>query len=133
MDGVTMADSTFGERFTFARLWQSMHHAHEQDADFAKGIGKSKGAVSGYRRQRKPPPAETVSVMAPRMGVDAGWLTFGKTGAPDGFAEWLERLREDAIRLAAAKVPRHGVSRSKRGAIAPAVAAGGRGKGKGGR
>lgn len=89
-----MADSTFGERFTFARLWQSLHVLDEEDKDFARHVGKSKGSISTYYHRETAPPAEGVGRMAARMGVDPGWLTHGgATAAPAGFADWLERQR----------------------------------------
>ncbi|NUQ92861.1 MAG: hypothetical protein HOQ26_08100 [Gemmatimonadaceae bacterium] len=90
--------STFAERFTFGRLWQSLHGVLESDDDFAMGIDRSASSVSLYRQQEHAPPSPTVARMAELMGVSAGWLAFGgDAGAPPLFAEWLARQRAAAV------------------------------------
>lgn len=93
--------STFGERFVFGRLWQSIHSVLESDDDFAKGVELSPGSISAYRKRDEAPPMASVRPVAERLGVDAGWLAAGgEAGQPEGFADWLQRQR-DALKARA--------------------------------
>jgi transcriptional regulator with XRE-family HTH domain len=91
--------STFGERFTFARLFQSMHRVNETDQDFAEAVGRSKGTVSQWRKAREAPGPDVCLRIADRTGLDASWLLLGErasTAAPEPFPAWLERQRRGA-------------------------------------
>lgn len=91
------AASTFGERFAFARWWQSGHVRHESDQQFGAGVGRTKGAVSQWRKAKEPPPVEITVAIAQRTGSDAAWLLgLPDAPAPDGFAEWLAIYRRSA-------------------------------------
>ncbi|HKW09740.1 MAG TPA: hypothetical protein VJO33_05125 [Gemmatimonadaceae bacterium] len=96
----TNPGSSFGERFAFARWYQSGHVRHETDRQFAKGVGRTQGAVSLWRKAVEPPPREICAVIAARCGVDAGWLIAGdlsQAPTPPGFAEWLGIYRKGAV------------------------------------
>lgn len=80
--------STFGQRFEFARDYQSVHGVKERDTEFAKAIGVSNGLVSGWRVADQPPPTDRCLAIAERCRVDPGWLAFGEKSrapAPMGF------------------------------------------------
>lgn len=83
-----VAASTFGQRFEFARDYQTVNGIKERDTDFAKAIGVSNGLVSGWKTAEQAPPVERCLAIAERCGVDPGWLAFGeksKAPAPPGF------------------------------------------------
>lgn len=91
-----MADSTFGERFAFARWYETGRVRNETDAEFGEAIYRSKGAVSQWRKSEIPPPQPICAAIAERTGVDLGWLMAGEKShapEPEGFARWLATYR----------------------------------------
>ena len=91
------AESTFAERFAFARSHQDISGRGENDSAFAKAIEVSASTISDYRQRDEVPPAERVLTIAERTGVDPGWLAFGartQAPAPAGFGQWLEGQRQ---------------------------------------
>lgn len=94
------SESTFGERFAFARWWETGHVRSETDAQFAAAIRYAKGTVSGWRGLKDAPPTDTCQAIAARTGVDVGWLSHGERSAapaPPAFAHWLEVHRKSQV------------------------------------
>jgi transcriptional regulator with XRE-family HTH domain len=89
--------STFGERFSFARWYQSGHVRHETDNQFAEAVGRDKSTVSQWRKAKEPPPREITVAIAERTGVEAAWLlALPGSSAPLGFEGWLAVYRKSA-------------------------------------
>lgn len=79
---------TFGERFSFARWWQSLVRLDENDAEFGRAVGRSSTLIGDYRRSVHTPNSGVWPDAAERLGVDVQWLT-GKRSEPP--ADWIDR------------------------------------------
>lgn len=79
--------TTFGERFGFGRWWQSLTRADENDAEFARAVGRSSTQIGEYRKAAETPNANLWPDVAERMGVDYGWLTGRTEGPPDSWED----------------------------------------------
>jgi hypothetical protein len=81
--------TTFGQRFRFSRLWQSIVSVEESDREFAFAVfqQKNSSSMSDYRRANETPNSLRVGEMAVRLGVDYKWLTGTAAEPADGFAD----------------------------------------------
>lgn len=91
-----MTESSFGERFCYARWHEERVRPRESDGEFAAALELSKASISAYRKATSPPPDAVVTAIARRTGVDPGWLAYGARSAapePPDFAVWLGAQR----------------------------------------
>jgi hypothetical protein len=90
------ARSTFGERFGFARWWQTGTRIDETDAQFVRALGyTSKATASNWRRMAEAPDGVSAEI-ARRTGLNADWIELGERGAapePPMFRRWLKAYR----------------------------------------
>lgn len=94
-----MTESSFGERFCYARWHEERVRPRESDGEFAAALDLSKASISAYRKATSPPPDVVVTAIAERTGVDPGWLAYGARSAapePPDFAVWLTAQRAEA-------------------------------------
>lgn len=89
--------STWGERFAFARWWQTGTVLVETDKDFVEALGyNAKSTASNWRNSETAPKGVSERV-AKRTGVDPTWLELGERGTgeePALFAKWLRVQRK---------------------------------------
>lgn len=100
---VLMANSTFGERFAFARWWRmGMVHRDLTDGDLARALRLTGGTVSQWRERETAPPQGKVEQLAKLCGVDFYWLFHGERGgqvpAPDLFPQFVAVYRDYVAR-----------------------------------
>lgn len=72
---------TFGERLGRAqRLWEARHGKRMSDKRLGELAGGYTGqSVSGWRNGiQAPPPVDVIEKIADELGVDPGWLAFGR-------------------------------------------------------
>lgn len=90
--------STFGERFAFARWWQTGNSLDETDGDFVAALGyRSKATASNWRAMESPLPTDVCRAIGKRTGVNSDWLELGERSsapAPIQFAKWLRAYRK---------------------------------------
>lgn len=89
-----VADSTFGERFAFARWWQTGMVLAETDDAFGAAIGLAQGTVSGLKKVASYNEATRGRAIAQRTGVPFDWLMWEDGDAPELFERFLTVHRE---------------------------------------
>lgn len=88
--------STFGERLAYARWWRAGMVRREGDAEFAKRLGVTAGAVSQWRDRPDPVDVEKCEAIAELCEVTLDWLQRGERASdvPALFGRFLPTYRD---------------------------------------